>query len=147
MARRLQAAKAPRTTDRKAPPRRKSGDSATSSKGGSASKPVASVADATRRAVDPRAAELAIERIAREQVAPTRQAPANAGPGILVRQGRLLADGTRRGGRTLRRMTMVLPLDVADELERRARARRMSHSDLTAEVLAEAWAITLEAVS
>lgn len=61
--------------------------------------------------------------------------------------GRLRADGTRAGAKTTRRTVLYLPIEVGDELEKRALAGRKSLTDCATEALAEQWGITLEAVS
>jgi hypothetical protein len=68
------------------------------------------------------------------------------GRGIVAMKGRVQPDGTRKGARITRRLTLFLPLEVADELDALARKRGMSLSNVAAEALAEHWAITLEAV-
>ena len=57
------------------------------------------------------------------------QTPA-AGPGIVQREGRMHADGVRRGARTLRRMTVYLRPDLASELRQRSFESNESLSDL-----------------
>ncbi len=61
----------------------------------------------------------------------------HAGPGIVKQPGRLLADGTRRGARVARRVTLYLPIDVAKALEDFAHDRRVSLSDIAAELLGD----------
>ena len=54
------------------------------------------------------------------------------GVGVIERPGHVLAGGGRRGARTLRRMTVYLPLDLAEALDDLAHARRESKSEILA---------------
>jgi hypothetical protein len=65
------------------------------------------------------------------------------GRGVIRQPGRLLADGTRKGARIARRLTVYLPIELADELADRARRERQSMSDVAASALAEHWGIVL----
>jgi hypothetical protein len=55
--------------------------------------------------------------------------------GIIERPGRVLADGSRRGARTLRRLTVYLDPELAKRLQGRAAERDQSMSDVIAAAL------------
>jgi len=76
-----------------------------------------SVGVSTSRRLDgqsPASEEVASSSPVRAQV---KRPPKPTGPGIVWREGRLLADGSRRGAGWLRRMTVYLPPELARRLE------------------------------
>ena len=62
--------------------------------------------------------------------AQTSKRPDVQDPSIVQRVGRLKADGSRTEGKTLRRLTVYLDLDVAKDLDRRATEEGVNRSDL-----------------
>lgn len=96
------------------------------------------------RSVPPnsRESEQRLERIAREREAPGSVAPARA-RGVVEMPGRLLADGSRRGAKTARRLTVYLPLEVATELGVRAAREGKTLSDIASTALAQALGVEL----
>lgn len=62
--------------------------------------------------------------------------PKPPGAGVAWREGRLTADGTRRGAGWVRRMTVYLPPDLAMKLDLRAAELGEDKSALIAEAVA-----------
>lgn len=50
--------------------------------------------------------------------------------GLIERPGRVLSDGSRRGARSLRRLTIYVSLDMGAALDTLASARSMSKSEI-----------------
>jgi prolyl-tRNA editing enzyme YbaK/EbsC (Cys-tRNA(Pro) deacylase) len=103
-----------------------------------------------RRAKKPTTAReqnVALERAARKHQHPHRAVEEVAPPrGVVKRTGRAYANGTVTPAGELRRLTVYIPLDLFDELEARARGGRHTLSRTTAEVLADAFGVELQAV-
>lgn len=71
--------------------------------------------------------------------APEGPEPPEGGPtGHVERKGRLLGDGTRRGARELRRMTIYLPPDLAKRLTIHCAEIDQQYSQVIADAL-RAW--------
>lgn len=68
------------------------------------------------------------------------RASASAGRGVVERVGRLRADGSRSGARTLRRMTIYLPPELARELE----VHTLQCDDTVSNVIADAVRVYLD---
>jgi hypothetical protein len=111
-------------------------------------KPATALRRAPRtKSLEGRELNRALEQVGRKHERPHDEAePTRTGRGIVTMPGRASADGSRKGAKVVRRVALYLPLEVADELERRALAGRQSLSDTAAEGLAEQWGLTLEAV-
>lgn len=66
--------------------------------------------------------------------------PVRGTRGIVARKGRILADGSRRGKRDLRRVTVYLPPDLAQKLSRHCFDSQRQISDFVAEAVTAALA-------
>lgn len=66
----------------------------------------------------------------------TQRPPKPKGPGITWRDGRVLADGSRRGAGWVRRMTVYLPPELAHDLDVAAAERGEDKSAIVADALA-----------
>lgn len=66
-----------------------------------------------------------------------KRPPKPKGPGVTWREGRLLADGSRRGAGWVRRMTIYLPPELARKLDVEAAERGEDKSTIIAEMLVD----------
>jgi hypothetical protein len=89
--------------------------------------------DALERVAEANASGIAGEGAALEPERPIT--PLAGQTGIIERPGRVLADGSRRGARTLRRMTCYLDPELGRRLRAHALDRGQSMSDVIAEAL------------
>lgn len=67
---------------------------------------------------------------------PDVQTSERPAPGLVQRRGRILADGSRRGARTLRRTTVYLPPELAQRLTVHSASTGRQLSELVAEAVA-----------
>lgn len=105
----------------------------------------ASYADRRRDELEQRHARVVREYVpARVEPPPPPPPPAPVmrdPPGVMRLPGRLLKDGSRRGAKVVRRVTVYLPVPVAEVLEERAFEWRMRLSDVATLALMEAFGL------